>query len=217
MQQTIKTIAIKTAPPILVILAVLFLYWTTDIFKNEAPVVVEPTPVVVTPSQFPDYDAYKIMVNKVTLVEGKESYSPKDKPIIGRVKKTLIVKGEFSRAYLYVRVSVNGGKPLTQWDSIYSTLGYVGGHLYRPNTLAVPNSSSTQLLYGLNQIPFVDYPYSDNKTPLVKDWFSLLKDERRVEFDMFMSSLRAGGMLDLVEIRYECEVNTECSIEELAQ
>lgn len=211
MREIIKTILIRTSPPIIVILAVVFLYFFTDIFKKEEPVVI-PVPIN-TVSQYPDYEAYKVMEKKLILAENKESYSPKDKAIIGKISKTIIVHGEFSRAYLYVDASVDQGKPLTQWDSVFTNLQYTGGHLYRPDSLNIPSGSSTQLLYGLNQIPFITFPYSDNKTPIVKDWFSQLEDGSRLSFDLFLSSLRAGGVLNLVEIRYECEVNTECGLE----
>lgn len=212
MQEIVKNIINKAVPPLLVIAAVVFLYVFTDIFKKEPPVVVSPPPLI-QPSEFPDYEAFKSMEKKLVLVENHETFSPKDKPIIGRVKKTIEVGGEFSRIYLYVETSVDNGKPLTQWDSIYMSMQYVGGHLFRPNSLKVPSDSITKLLYGLNQVAVLEFiPYSETKTPIIKNWFALFRDGAKLEFDTFISTLRQGGKLNLVELRYECETNSDCFI-----
>ncbi|OGD30804.1 hypothetical protein A3J02_01965 [Candidatus Azambacteria bacterium RIFCSPLOWO2_02_FULL_46_11] len=214
MQEIVKNIINKAVPPLLVIAAVVFLFVFTDIFKKEPPVMIPPPPPPpIQPSEFPDYEAFKSMEKKLVLVENRETFSPKNKPIIGRVKKTIEVGGEFSRIYIYIEASVDNGKPLTQWDSIYMSIQYVGGHIFRFNSLKVSSDTVTKLLYGLNQMPFLEsIPYSETKTPIIKNWFALFRDGARLEFDAFISTLRQGGKLNLVELRYECETNSDCFI-----
>jgi len=207
----IKEIFKKAAPGLVVISAVMLLYYTTDIFKATQPTIIE-TPEI-KPSDFPDYEAFKSMDKKLVLAENQESYSPKGKPVFGRINKIIKPKGEFSRVYLYVESSVDNGKPLSQWDSVYMSLGYVGGHLFRPNSLKFPGDTITRLLYGANQIPFLEtIPYSDNGRPVSKDWFLLFQSNKNLYFDAFLSTLRQGGKINLIEIRYQCEVGSECSI-----
>ncbi len=208
----IKDVFTKAAPPLLVISAVFFLYLFTDVFETQTP---PPQPVATTtPSQFPDYDAYLLMEKRLEIAVDRESYSPKDKPIIGRIKKTLETQGEFSRAYIYVEASVDNGKPLTQWDSIYMTLGYIGGQLQRTSSLKVPDGEITKVLFGLNQIPFTTLPYSENNAPTMKDWFALISKQGELNFDAFLSTLRPGGKINRIEIRYQCEINSDCFIRE---
>ncbi len=177
--------------------------------KNNEPVIIP----VISPSEFPDYDAFQVMEKRLIIVQDQESFSPKDKSIIGRVEKNIKIKGEFSRAYLYVESSVDNGKPLSQFDSIFINLDYSGGHLFRKDSLKLPNGNITKLLYGLNQVPVLNsIPYSETKTPKILDWFNLLQDGNIMRFDTFLSSLRPGGKLNLIEIRYECEVGIVCEM-----
>ena len=211
---TFNKIMVKAAPPLLVIGAVLVLYYFTDIFIQRP----QPTPTItptatIIPSEFPDYEAYQAMTHKLVLAQDRATYSPKNQPIVGRLTKRLTVSGQFSRIYLYIEASVDDGKPLTQWDSIYMTMNNVGGHLFRPDSLKVPGDTVTRLLYGLNQVPVLTtLPYSENKIPLVRDWFSQFTNGRIIKFDTFISSLRVGGTLNLVELRYECEKDIPCEI-----
>ncbi len=207
----IKDILKKAAPGLVVIGAVVLLSYTTDIFNK--PQIVSSPPIEVKPSEFPDYEAFKSMDKGIVLVSNQESFSPKDKPVFGRVTKIIKPKGEFSRIYIYIESSVDNGKPLTQWDSVYMSLGYSGGHLFRPNSLRIPGDTITRLLYGANQMPFVEtIPYSDNGTFVTRDWFALFQSNKNLYFDTFLSTLRPGGRLNLVEIRYQCETNSDCSI-----
>lgn len=176
-----------------------------------------PTPTSM-PSEFPDFEAYKSMNRSLVLAQNQITYSPKNQPVVGRLKKDLSVSGQFSRIYIYIEASVDNispdikGKPLSQWDSIYMTMNNKGGHLYRAQALKVPGDTVTRLLYGLNQVPVISLPYSENKTPIVANWFEEFNNSEMVKFDTFISSLRPGGKLDLVELRYECEVESPCEI-----
>ena len=213
-----KKLISKSFPTILFVASLLVIYKFTNIFHSQTPVVViTPTPTIsAPPSEVPDYDAYNNMQNKITIADSVNSYSPKRPDgsieIDGRVRKQLIVSGEFSRIYLYVKVSVDNGKPLTQWDSIFMSFGGQGGHLFRPDSLRVPNDSETQLLYALNQVPVISLPYSENKTPTVLDWFKIFHDGAIVNFDSFLSTLRPGGEIKLIQLGYECAPSKDCEI-----
>lgn len=207
----INKILVKTLPPLLVIGAILVLYLFTDIFEKE-PIVITPTPTPIIPSEYPDYEAFQSLQNRLVIVQDRDTYSPKNQPIIGRLIQQLTVSGEFSRIYIYIEASVDDGKPLTQWDSIYMTMNGVGGHLFRPNTLKVPGDTITKLLYGLNEVPIISLPYSEKKTPSAVNWFNQFVDGNVIRYDTFISSLRPGGKLKLIEIRYECEIDGGCEI-----
>ena len=178
-----------------------------------------PTPTVL-PSEFPDYEAFKNMSNRLVIARDRESYTPKQPDgsfeYIGRLTQQLTVTGNFSQIYLYVEASVDNGKPLTQWDSIYMSLGRQSGHLFRVQSLKVPKvteDTTTKLLFALNQVPLLaGVPYSENKIPYIVDWFSLFKNGATVRFDTFLSSLRPGGKFNAIELRYECSPDISCEI-----
>src|SRR3989344_4249565 len=156
MNETLKKILSKSYPTFLFLGSILILYNFTNIFQRQGPVSITPSPSsTILPSEIPDFDAYESMQKRLVLVENKETYAPKGKPIIGRTTRDLSVTGKFSRIYIYIEASVDNGKALTQWDSIFMALNGKGGHLLRSYSLKVPGDTITKLLYGLNQIPII--------------------------------------------------------------
>jgi len=209
-KELLRKLASKSFPTILFVASILIIYFFTDIFEKQPTITPAPTPIF--PSEYPDYEAFQSMQNKLVIVQNRDTYSPKDQPIIGRLIQQLTISGEFSRIYIYIEASVDDGKPLTQWDSIYMTMNGVGGHLFRPNALKVPGNTITKLLYGLNEIPIISLPYSEQKAPVIVNWFNQFVHGNTIRFDTFISSLRPGGRLNLIELRYECEENSSCEI-----
>ena len=90
-----------------------------------------------------------------------------------------------------------------------------GGHLFRPDSLKVPPSDITHLLYSLNNIPFLpNFPYSESAKPNTFDLFEIINDKKEVKFYTFISSLNPAK-INLIKIYYECdgEVNAgNCSL-----
>jgi len=165
------------------------------------------------PSEFPDFEAYKSFNKKIILVKDNASYVTIDYKKIGEVKKRLLVKGKFRRAYLFINASVDNGKPLTVYDSIYILLNYRGGHILRNQSLSVPASDTTQLLYDMRKIPYLTgLPYSETKQPLHADWLNEINSKKEIPFYTFLSSWRIGGMIKEITIAFECEENSKCDI-----
>ena len=198
------------------VIALIVLNWATDIFRTprekiierEVPIMVEPKP-----SQFPDYEAYKSFEKKIILVKDNPSFVTKDYKKIGEVEKEFSVKGKFRRAYIFINVSVDDGRPLTVYDSIYILLNYKGGHILRDRSLPVPPSDTTQLLYDMREIPYItSIPYSENKPALFTDWLNELNLRKDIPFYTFLSSWRSGGLIKEITIAFECEEDSECDI-----
>lgn len=167
----------------------------------------------IKPSEFPDYEAYKSFERKTILVKDNLSFVTKDYKKIGEVKKQFFVEGQFRRAYLFVNASVDNGMPLTIYDSIYITLNQKGGHILRNKSLPMPASDTTQVLYDMREIPFIEnIPYSESKQPLFVDWLTELDSKESILFHTFLSSWRPGGLIKEITIAFECEENSECDI-----
>lgn len=174
-------------------------------------------------SEYPDYRFYQD-IKKITLLSSAESWVDKGGEVHGReYKKFIKANGEVVDAYLFVNASADHGKPLKIWDSIYVSLrkelrGYlyqpIDGHLLRSESLAVPPSDTTILLYDLSNIPFISIPYSDDKEPTYKNWTQLLQSATIFQFETFLSTQRVGGEIIEVSIGYQCANDTpDCSLE----
>lgn len=178
-------------------------------------------------SEFPDYEYYKEM-KKIKLVDSVKSWveEPEDKKSVeGRTYKRFIKvdNGNIANGYLFVDVSVDNGKPLTVWDSIYVSLrkivnGYLyvpkNGHLLRSKSITIPKSNRTLLLYDLRQIPLTNLPYSDNNSFKNENWLSLLQEANKFELETFISTLRKGGEIHEITIGYEClETTPNCELQ----
>lgn len=160
-------------------------------------------------SDYPDFDSLS-QLNKVTIVSNLTSWTPSSNLNDDKVKKVLILeKGQLAKAYVYIKTSLDN-KPLTQWESVYLTMNWVGGHLFRPQSLPIPPSNKTELLYAINYIPYLNIlPYNEQNTPLIADWFPYFIDGNRIEIYTFISSLRPA-LLDEITIYYQCVENSDC-------
>ena len=178
-------------------------------------------PVVVEPSEFPDYNSLSILT-PLELIKEKDS-NAKNINDLG-LKKYLEIKGDFSRIYLYVEASVND-KPLTDWDSVYVKFNteppliansQAGGHLFRPKSLKVPtDNKSTRLLYNTSVVPYLsNLPYSEVRNSSNVNWFEEAfknfekpNDIRKIRFDTFISTTERGK-IHLIALYYKCAEET---------
>ena len=161
------------------------------------------------PSEFPDYDSLE-RLKSLVVVNNFESWTPDAKVDIGKTKKVIVVeKGKLAKGNLYVRASINS-KALSKWESIYVKMNNEGGHLFRIQSLSIPKSEKTELLYSLDDIPYLfSVPYSEQKIPARADWFKFFRDKRRIELITFISSLKPV-LIESMVLYYECIDDTEC-------
>jgi hypothetical protein len=177
---------------------------------NNPSGIVTTTPVVL-PSQYPDFDSLS-KLHKLVLANNFESWTPSAKLDNKKlITEIIIEKGSLAKAYLFIGASVSSS-PLTQWESVYVKMNNKGGHIFRPLSLAVPASTSTQLLFALNQVPYLtSAPYSELKKPLFTDWFALFKDKSEINITSFISSLRPAKIDELI-LYYQCLDEDSCNI-----
>lgn len=177
------------------------------------------TPIVVPPqpSDYPDFDSVKSPSSTFKILNITDapfiSWTPDaDKNKAIAINTKLYRKGgKLSAAYLYIKVS-REGKPFTQWDSIYLKLNDVGGHLFRPQTLPIPPGDKTELLYAMNYVPYLkSTPYSESKTPLVVDWFTILNNSTTISLFTFISSLHESTIEEMT-IYYQCVKEEDCEL-----
>lgn len=188
--------------------------------RREQPSVPTPTTTVQTPiiaapssspSDYPDFDSLP-KLKRLVLAKDFESWTPGGKiSDIKLVTKIVVQKGSLSKGYLFIRASVNGG-PLTQWESVYVKMNYRGGHIFRKLSLATPTSNSTQLLFALNQVPYLaNGSYSELRSPLFTDWFPLFRDRNEIDVMSFISSLRPAK-IDELTLYYQCLNDEKCQL-----
>jgi len=195
------------------------------------------------PSEFSDYNYFQAMKHLELVPKPTASMVKKPNNIAENekiVKRFIKQKGDIANAYLFVDTSVDNGKPLTVWDSIYISLQriainynqeypykpFIDGHLLRSKTIKVPEGTATRLLYDMRNIPFTEIPYSDKNEPIYKNLIEMLNNEYPdglniienandiiFEFKTFLSTLRNGGFINKVSIGYECAENTpDCEL-----
>lgn len=215
-KQTFSTIlAIATVVAILV-----FLNKYTDIFKSSP----SPSPTVtIAPSEYPDYDIIKRLEREGSfvhlIVEAKDRGQRELENQVGSRTGWLNINGKFSRAYLYAEASIND-RPISQFESVFVKLNYIGGHLFRPNSLKVPASENrTELLYALSDASYITQKdfysspvgYSDSKPFAKINWFGFLNLKSRISFTGFLAS-EIDGSIDM-KLFYECAPETpDCKI-----
>lgn len=196
----------------------LFVFKRPPIVVNTSPTPeISPTPTPepsVMPSEYPDYDSLS-KLQSLIITKDFTSWTP-NPPYADNAKSitTLIVeKGNISKGYIYVRASLNGDNPspLTQWESMYLKMNNNGGHLFRPLSLKVPPSNKTELLYSLNNVPYVTYPYKEDKTPTIANWFTYFKDKKQIRVDAFISS-RSPAKIEEIILYYNCVEGEPCEI-----
>ncbi len=135
------------------------------------------------------------------------------------IKKSYIVEGKFSRAYLFIDALVDYNRPLTSWDDIYFTINEMGGHLIPDvNLLPVPISDSSRYLYNLNSISYFpkiqDKENNKNKKSDM-NFFWMLQNGNDLNIHVSISSNRPGRNMKEVSIFYECFEGSDCLIREI--
>lgn len=160
-------------------------------------------------SKYPDYNSLAGL-EKLNIADNFESWTPNAQKSEGKIKRVLVLeKGELSKAYIYIRASLDG-KALSKWESIYLNINNSGGHLFRPASLAVPESEKTELLYAMDEISYLpSVPYSEKRTPLNIDWFSILKPGAKLNFYTFISSMKPA-FLEEMTLYYDCVEGSDC-------
>lgn len=178
-----------------------------------------PTPTL-APSEFPDYDSRKNL-KFLTIKTDFESWTPNTNLENNKVINTLIIEnGSISKGYLYIKTSLRGkdtvdwkdATPLTQWESVYVKMNNWGGHLFRPQSLKVPPSDKTELLFAINDVPYLStLPYSENRIPLRADWSKFFWNKSQISIVSFISSLKPARIEEMI-LYYECANNEDCNI-----
>ncbi|KKU94048.1 MAG: hypothetical protein UY26_C0003G0198 [Candidatus Jorgensenbacteria bacterium GW2011_GWA1_48_13] len=161
------------------------------------------------PSEFPDFDSLS-RLEKLVVVSDFESWTPGANTQDEKIRKVIILdRGDLAKAYIYVRASLDS-KALTRWESIYVKLDNSGGHLFRKESLPIPKGDKTELLYTLDNIPYLQsVPYSELRVPLHVDWFQFFRNKAEVELLTFVSSLRPA-LIEEISLYYECIEASEC-------
>lgn len=171
-------------------------------------VIVTSTPKI---SLYPDFDSLK-SIKKLDIVNNFDSWTPETKLNNDKIFQTIVVdKGKLSKGYLYIRASLDN-KALTKWESIYLKMNWTGGHIFRPDSLPIPPSDKTELLFALNEIPYLSsMPYSEQRVPKTTNWFGLFQNKREISITSFISSLRPAK-IEEISLYYQCADDDLCSI-----
>lgn len=160
-------------------------------------------------SKYPDYGLL-VSFNPLIVATNVVSYATNSQNILGRVKKTLYSKGNFSRMYIFFEASVDHGKPLSVYDDIYLTFNYKGGHILPTDSLSTPPSEISRLLYSAKTLPIRELENKSQENYV--DVLKIFNNNNRTGIDVFLSTARAGGLIKDFIIFYECEINSECEI-----
>jgi len=162
--------------------------------------------------EFSDFQSLASL-KKLTIVNNFESWTPSAEIDNNKLmKKIILKKGELSKGYLYIKVSINNS-PLTTWESIYIKLNNEGGHLFRPNSLKIPNPKTTEILFPLDNIYYLEsVPYSEKAIPKSVNWFNLLKDKKELELLTFISSLKPAT-IEEISFYYDCKIESDCILD----
>ena len=179
---------------------------TKEIKKEVREIVKES---ILKSSNYPDYTSLSKM-NKVIIASNYISWTPNTNLEQDKLKKIVVLeKGNLAQGYIYIRASLDN-RALTQWESVYMMMNWTGGHLFRPQSLSVPPSEKTELLYTFNYIPILlEVPYNEQVTPLVISWMPNFFDNSQINIETFISSLRPA-LLEEVTIYYQCIKNSDC-------
>lgn len=163
-------------------------------------------------ANYPDL-ALLANLKKLELAKDFVSWTPDSKVSADQVKNlNLVQKGNLNEAYVYIKALVQD-KKLTKYDSLYLKVNGQGGHLFRPASLALPESEQTELLYPLEKISYLpNIPYDESRTPNELNALNFFGDSKKINIYSFLSSWRTGKILEL-SIFYGCREGEECSLE----
>lgn len=166
---------------------------------------------------------YKELVEKgqsVILTKDQWSYA-----VSGRFvgEKTVIARrgGEIACGYLFVQAQ-KGKFPLdNRYDSIYINPQGLGGHILRSRSIDLgAEATTTKVLLSLDSVSYLPkVPYNpESQNFEVADWVKLLNAASKIEFNIGLSTLNQGGMINEVIIAYKCwnpttgDETTDCQL-----
>lgn len=116
-------------------------------------------------------------------------------------------KDEISCGYIYVKAS-KGGKSLEdKYDSVYIDPQDFGGHLLRTKGILNTNAQNfTEFLLPLSAVSFLpNLPYDPNAQNFrIANWATMLNVNSHVYFDIALSTVSKGGLIEDVTIAYKC-------------
>lgn len=139
--------------------------------------------------------------------------------LIGGTKPTVMISGqdEIGCGYLYIRVS-KSHKPFDpNFDSVYINPQGFGGHILRNKGIMLNDQGEyTEALIPLDAVAYLpNVPYDPNAQNFhIANWVNLLNVNSHVDFDLALSTLDKGGLIEDVSIAYKCwnnETGTEAN------
>lgn len=172
----------------------------------EKPVVL---PLPTCPRSFEIYQNLVKGDQSVQLIENKKSYASGGKLTLSyEVPVKRSGQGLVACGYLYVKARVGNQKLDEKFDSIYIDPQGFGGHLLRPRSMPIPNSTEyvTEILLPLDAVPYLPtVPYDPNAQGYkIADWARLLNVSDELKFTIALSTLNRSGVIDEVRIAYKC-------------
>jgi len=128
----------------------------------------------------------------------------------------IIIKGEISEAYLYIKTGpIDINKESVYFWIVDGTSN--GGHLLPTENLST--QSGNEFLYNLERLPTVQRPYSINSKPeyidVVNSYLNTdlnYKPNRQYYVGAFVSTTLLPNQIENLEIRYGCKLGSDCSI-----
>ena len=162
---------------------------------------------------------HKDTLKKIEVVSNFQNSSKNGEPT-KTFQKDLIVRGNFSEGFLYIKGSVNE-KALGRDDDVYIKLNSkidgaykeLGGHLISSRGLETPTSDLyTEILFPLSDIKYKNTFSDSDFEATTGDWLNVLNSGGESNILGFSSTLRNGNIIE-TSIYYACSTGSDCSIE----
>ncbi len=192
--------------------------WLVNVFREPEIKIVEKikeVPIILkAPKCLRSFEMYQDLIKggqSIKLLEDKRSYVENNVFTEGSLYNVLVKRsgsGLIACGYLYVKASA-GNNPLNnKYDSIYINPHNRGGHLLRPRSMPLVDSSldATEILLPLEAIPYLPkVPYSpDAQSYEIANWVKLLNSGSDTIFYMGLSTENKFGKIEEVRVAYKC-------------
>lgn len=157
------------------------------------------------------FEAYSLLKSKgqfIQLADSQSSYAYQGH-FTSNIKPTVFISGEDDIAcgYLYLKLS-KSNKPLDKlYDSIYINPHSFGGHILREKGIILNEAENyTEAIIPLNAVSYLPgLPYNSKAQNFkIADWSKLLNVNSHVSFDIGLSTMDKGGMINDITIVYKC-------------